>query len=366
MNIVHIDRQRGWTGQTNRTLQVVMGLKASGWQADLIAHEGGALAERATAAGIDVHEMPLYGTAMYASIVPLAKLLRLKRVDVLHCHGARDHLLSVLVKRAGSVRHLVRTRHNYMHLRSGAFSRLVFRPCSAIVTVSDYVKRLSLEDRIDERKLRTIHDAVDVERFQPRQRCKTLATELGIQASEVVIGHVSSLAESKGVDTLLKAMKRLFHRNVDYRLRCVLLGSGHERWKALVDELCISDRVSFAGHRSDVHAVLPHFDIFVMVSRQEALGTAIIEAMSAGVPVIGSNVGGMPESITPDCGLIVPPDDVDALTSAIQALLDDPTRCETMGKAGRLRAVEHFSTTALVEQTKQLYCELRDGSIPRM
>ncbi len=355
MRILHIDRQRGWTGQTNRTLTVVRGLRAAGGQVELVAHRAAPLARRADEEGIDVHEMPLYGAAMFGSIVPLTRLLRSKRIDVIHCHGPRDHLLCTLVKRPGRVAHLVRTRHSSRPLNSGAISRLLFKPCSAVIAVSDYVKRLSLDEGLDGRIVETIHDAVDTEKYRPQRRCEATAAELGITRAEFVVGHVSRLDNDKGVDILLKAFHLLCQNNPDRKFRCVLIGPESEQHIALTRELGAGDCVSFCGHRDDVHDVLPQFDLFVFPSRHEALGTAVLEAMSVGIPVIGSDAGGIPELVSEKTGLIVAVDDMKGLTQAMQSLADDAPRRRAMGLAARQRVIDNFSTAALIEQTTRLY-----------
>lgn len=362
MRILHIDRQRGWTGQTNRTLTMVRGLRAAGVQVELVAHRAAPLARRAAEEGIDVHEMPLYGAAMFGCIVPLARLLRSSRIDVLHCHGPRDHLLCTLVKHIGRVPHFVRTRHSSRPLNSGAISRLLFKPCSAVVAVSDYVKRLSLDEGLDARIIQTIHDAVDTEKYSPRPRCEGIAAELGIQRAEFVVGHVSRLDNDKGVDILLKAFHLLCQNNPDRPFRCVLIGPESEQHMALIRKLGAGDRVSLGGHRDDVHNVLPQFDLFVFPSRREALGTAVLEAMSAGIPVIGSDAGGIPELVSQKTGLIVPVGDVEGLMRAMQHLADDAPRRRAMGLAARQRVIDKFSIPALIQQTTQLYRDLLQES----
>ncbi len=358
--ILHIDRQRGWTGQTNRTLNMVVGLRRRGLDCDLVTHANSGLAEHAHARGIEPIEMPLYGWGTYTSAPRLWRLLRRNRVDVLHCHGPRDHLLSAMVHVAGGGRTLLRTRHNHVPLSSGGFSRLLFTPCDRVVCISDFVRRLSIDDGLPERKLTTIRTAVDIDRWTPGPPDGELREELGIAANDHVVGHVSTLVKRKGVDWLLQATAQLLQRRPGLPIRLLIVGEACRKWQPLTDELGLTDRVIYPGFRTDAERLIRLMDLFVLPSRDEGLGTAVVEAMACGTAVIGSNVGGIPEAVTPDVGLLFETGDTDGLSNAIETLLDDAPRRQAMAAAARQRAVEHFSVKAMVDQMAALYHELCD------
>ncbi len=358
LRIVHIDRQRGWTGQTNRTLNMVVGLRRRGFECDLVTHPDSGLARHARERGVEPVEMPLYGSGTYTSVPRLWRLLRKRRVDLLHCHGPRDHLLAAIVRLLGGCPHLIRTRHNHVPLSSGLFSRLLFVPCDRVVCISDYVRRLSLDDRLPEQKLTTIRTAVDTERWSPAEGSSPddpLRDELGLRPGDLVVGHVSTLVKRKGVDWLLEAAARLVTRRPDLPLRLLIVGEAYRKWQALAERLGVSDRVVFTGFRTDAERLIRLMDLFVLPSREEGLGTAVVEAMSCGTAVIGSNVGGIPEAVTPDVGLLFEPSDVDGLTERIETLLDDAPRRGAMARAARQRAVNEFSVEAMVDRMAQLY-----------
>jgi glycosyltransferase involved in cell wall biosynthesis len=121
-------------------------------------------------------------------------------------------------------------------------------------------------------------------------------------------------------------------------------GRETEKLKPLVDELNLSASVRLAGFRTDVPRLLAATDIFVLPSLQEAVGTALREAMAAGLACIGTNVGGIPESIRHgDTGLLVPPADVQSLAQAILQLLGNPQKAQTLAVRGRDFVSEHFT-----------------------
>jgi glycosyltransferase involved in cell wall biosynthesis len=170
-----------------------------------------------------------------------------------------------------------------------------------------------------------------------------------------VVGSVGRLHPQKGYEFLLRALPSVPEATV------VLVGDGEGRGdlEQLASELGITDRVRFAGWQSDPQAWLPSFDVFAMPSLFEGFPRAGVEAMLAGLPVVGSRVDGIPEGIVDgETGLLVPPEDPEAIAQALNALIGDPARREDMGELGRKRALEHFSLAKSVREFESLYAEL--------
>ena len=355
MRVFHVDRQRSWTGQINRTSLLLHGLRERGFDVGAIVHPGAQLGVRSREAGIEVIELPMRGWRFYPSVWRLGSKLRRRGVDVLHAHGPRDHFLGVLAQRRGRVRHLVRTKHNHTALRSGPFSRWLFHRCSAIDAVSDFAAAALVKDGIAAERITTIPDGVDLDRFTPRPRDAALAAAWGMAPDDVVIGNVSSLHRRKGIEELLRAFAVLAREPGRERLRCLLVGKQTDEWRALAAQLGVADRVVLPGFHADVPAALSLLDLYVLPSHEEALGTSVLEAMACEVPVVVGDVGGLRESVAPEVGVRVPPEDVPALTGAVRSLLDAPDRAGALGRAGRVRVVERYSATAMIDQTAALY-----------
>lgn len=362
MRIFHIDRQRSWTGQINRLFQVVKGLSDRGHEVGVIAHPGSQLALRSREAGLNVQTFPMRAWRFHPSILRVACYLQGKRVDILHCHGPRDHILSLIAARLASVKHVVRTKHNHTRLKSGYFSRLLYRKCSRVVTVSEYIKKLLVQDGIAPAHVETIYTGVDIDYFKPRAKLSNLAKDLKISEEELVIGCVSSLHVRKGIEEILRAFKILQQALPGRKISCLLVGKNWQRWAALAEELGIRDRVILTGFRRDVVDILSLLDIYVLPSREEGLGTSIIEAMAMGLPVVVSNVGGIPEAVTHESGVIVPPHNPHGLAEALKTLLEDHQKRKALGKAATERAQTEFSVERLVDRTENLYKRLMDES----
>jgi glycosyltransferase involved in cell wall biosynthesis len=364
MYVVHVDRQRSFTGQIRRGLFEAEALQRAGHRVGLIAHPGSEFARRGRERGMQVFELPMRGAALYASVLRAARALRGRGVDILHCHGGRDHVLALAVARLAGVPHVLRTKHNHT-LPRGRRSLLVYRACDRVVAVSGFVADRLVAAGLEPARVARIPTAVDVSHFRPRPRDAALAASLGIGAGDLVVGNVSSLHRRKGIEDLLRAFALLRRGPHGERLRGLLVGRQHAQWEPLARELGVADRVRFPGFRDDVAALLPLFDVYALPSHHEALGTGALEAMAAGCALVVGDVEGLAEAVAPGTGLRVPSRDPQRLADAIASLLADPARRAALGMAARARAVAEYSDTALADRMVSLYEEvLQKGGAP--
>jgi glycosyltransferase involved in cell wall biosynthesis len=354
VHVVHIDRQRSFTGQIQRALAEVAALRRAGERVSVLAQPGSELARRARAQGVPVLELPMRGAAIYVSLLRAARALRGQGVDLFHCHGGRDQNFALALARLLRVRHVIRTKHNHTVPR-GRRALAGYNACARVVAVSGFVRERMIAAGVDAARVACIPDAVDLERFRPRPRDAALAQALGIRPGERVVGNVSSLHERKGIEELLRAFARLRQRPDGAALRCLLVGRQHARWQALVGELGIEDGVLFPGFREDVPELLSLFDVYVLPSRNEALGTGALEAMAAGRALVVSDVEGLAEAVADGTGLRVPSRDPARLADAIGSLLDAPERGAALGAAARERAVAEYGAATHAARSLALY-----------
>jgi glycosyltransferase involved in cell wall biosynthesis len=182
---------------------------------------------------------------------------------------------------------------------------------------------------------------------------------------ECLLCTVGSLVRWKGHADLIAAFALALKR--DDSLRLLIVGDGPERGslERIARDLEVADRVTFAGFRAEVPAILRSADIYVHAALDEALGVAILEAMAAGKPVIATAVGGVLDIIpNATVGLLVPPADPAAMADAIHRLSADPGQREQMGRRGRQHVVDNFSIQAVVARYETLYETLAAGSHP--
>jgi glycosyltransferase involved in cell wall biosynthesis len=180
-----------------------------------------------------------------------------------------------------------------------------------------------------------------------------------------MVTHVGRLVPVKAQDVLVSAASKVLESLPDARF--VIIGGGplHDQLARQIEEAGIQDKFFLLGWRTDIPDVLAASDLFALTSLQEGMPLAILEAMSAGCPVVATEVGGIPEVVRDGItGLLVPPGDADALAEAILKILTDPERAKELAARGQ-RLVEHeYSTQAWARRWEALY--LRElGRVPQ-
>ncbi len=222
--------------------------------------------------------------------------------------------------------------------------RLTLRRVTSVAAVSNYVRDQVIDRfHIHARKVRTIYNGIDAERFHPPSRTPPRAGAVRVLAA-------GNLHPWKGMDHLFRAVASLDRGAVHLSIA----GDGQEEstLRSLARTLGLEKDVEFLGLRSDLDELLRETDIFVHpVVAQEAFGLAVAEAMASGCAVIASRIGGLPELIEDGTsGLLVPPGDENAIAAALGRLVASPAERERLGVNARLRVADHFSLSRCVRE----------------
>jgi glycosyltransferase involved in cell wall biosynthesis len=207
-----------------------------------------------------------------------------------------------------------------------------------------------------------IYNGVDLQRYSHQQPCCTLHDDYSIPEDSQIVGVVARLEAEKGHRTLLDAWPLVLAAQPQARLLIVGEGSERDSLEAQAASLGVLDRVVFTGRREDVPAVTAALDVAVLPSYREAQGLSVLEAMALSRPVVASNVGGIPEMIEDGVsGLLVPPNDPEALAVAIVRLLSDHPYADMIARRGHDLAHERFCIEQMVNSIETLYDEAALG-----
>lgn len=210
---------------------------------------------------------------------------------------------------------------------------------------------------VPERKIHVVYSGIDMKRFSipSPQSIARLRDEFGIQPELPLIGNVAALTGHKDHRCLIESMALLKGRGVRYKL--IILGEGEERThiEEQIKKYNLEDSVILAGFRSDVGDFYSLFDIFVLSSRDEGLGTAILDALAIGIPVIATDAGGIPEILENEqYGLTVAKRNPELLAAAIEGLIKNSALRDMYKNKGPERA-RFFSAEDMVAKTYRLY-----------
>lgn len=350
LKILHTESSTGWGGQEHRTFKEMVSLRERGHVLELACRPTARLGERAEEAGFTVHRIPMRGGGDLFAAWKLARLLRRGCYDVVNTHSGHDSLLGGLAGRIARTPLIVRTRHLALAVTSLAtYKTLPHR----VVTVSEWVRRYLISAGVPADRIATVYTGI--EPSLPVER-STLRTELGLSQDDIVIGTVAILRFEKGHKELIEAALPLLAERPNVHL--VFAGDGpiYDRLQADIAARGVADRVHLLGLRRDIPNVLAGCDFFALATWQEALGTSFIEAMAAGLAVVGTAVDGVPEVINDGInGFLVPSKDQQALTKALFTLVDDPVLRRNFGNAGQAITRTRFSVATMAAEMEAFY-----------
>lgn len=315
------------------------------------------------AAGVDLLPLDRKSSGWLRGWAPLVVMLRRERVDVLHAHKFGSNVWGCLLGRLTGVPVVVAHEHTWSYegqpLRRALDRHLISRLADVFVAVSLEDRRRMVEiEGIAPKRIEVVTNGIWM---PPPARDRDVRAELDIARDAPVLGAVAALRPQKGLDVLVRAASLLTERHPDLRVLLVGSGSSVERARlgALVEELQLGDVVRFLGSREDMPEILAALDVAVSSSRFEGSPLAIMEYMAAGLPIVATRVGGVPDLIEDGRhGLLVDPDDPRSLADAADRLLSDRRLGSQLAEAARLRQVAEFDVGVTVQRISDLYQRL--------
>jgi glycosyltransferase involved in cell wall biosynthesis len=296
--------------------------------------------------------------------VGLARDIRRIAPDVVHTHSGVWYKASLASRKAG-VRALIHTEHGRRSpdpLLDRVVDGAAARRTDAVVAVSERLAReLPGTLRMSPDRVVCIPNGIDTEVYRPRPDSGALRRELGLAPEVQIVGSIGRLEPIKAYDTMVAAFARFSETDVGRRAVLVIGGDGSERpaLERQIDQLGIRGRVRLLGWRNDIHDLLSAFSLFSMSSRSEGTSISLLEAMSAGLPPVVTDVGGNSAVLgdaLPHC--LVPFGDTRALSEAWNRILATSDSQQAASALARRRVVDAFGVGAVARRYEQLYARI--------
>jgi len=361
MNILFLANHLNIGGISSYILTLDRGLKKRGHNC-IVASGGGELLPCLNNEGISHILVPTKTKAeislnVLISFFKLLPEIKKKNIEIIHANTRVTQVLSCLLSRY-SGRPFISTCHGFFKKR---LTRRVF-PCwgRKVIAISEQVKQHLIDDfhvQVDD--IKVIHNGIDTDKFTAYslQLTAELKQKIGLNDGPV-IGIVARLSEVKGHIYLIQSMKTVLERFPDAQLVIVGEGKIKDELARLSRELGIDKNIFFIHNVMDTKGILSIIDVFVLPSLKEGLGLSLMEAMSMGKAVIGSDIGGIKTLIQHGLnGLLVKPADVRQLAEAITELIGDSQKRKILGDNARAIIANNFSQGKMVSETERLYLE---------
>ena len=355
------------TGGNIVCLHLIEAALNQGWDVLVNSPSEGRFCDILREKGVKIYHLDTTRSFNWLSAVKMAQLIKKEQVSLVHAHApfAGSIISSLAGKLAGvpviihahlqdalSSNYFIRSYQNMMNYWTSR------KCCDAIIAVSHQVKDALFTEGFDSRKFHVVHNGTPINNQQIN---KNIRSQLNIPKDIQVVIHIGRLCKSKGQHLLLQAAANL--HQLGQEAVYFIVGKDLEQdgaylqyLKDLAQELGINQSVHFLGHRSDIPQLLALSDLLVLPSYTEGLPLVILEAMAAGLPVIATPVGGIPEVVIhQETGFLVPVENVQALGNAILRLLQNPLLRNEMGNKGLEMVNKDFSVEKMCEEVFDIY-----------
>ena len=362
MRILHIDTERGWRGGERQALWLAVELARRGHTMLIAARPGEPLDRRAAEAGVDVVPCAPAFEADPRAALRLRAVVRRGRFDLLHAHTAHAITLGALAT-IGTGVPLIAARRVDFPLRRNAGTRWKYGRAAAIIAVSHAVARVLTAGGIDSRRIAVVPDGTDVHRTIAAASAATLSS-LGVVAGRPLAVQVAQLVAHKDPLNFVHAIAAA--RESVPELQALLVGDGPLRAdaEAAVRALGLEHVLHFAGYRTDADALLAAANVAVLSSREEGMGSVLLDALLLGKPIAATRAGGIPEIVSHEVnGLLAPTGEGRALGNNIARLVRDRALAARLGSAARER-VHEFSVERMTDRTLAVYEDVMAGRSP--
>jgi L-malate glycosyltransferase len=354
VKVLHLDNEKDWGGGERQVLLLAAELRQRGLISAIGCRPGRRLAEWAIAEGIPTRAISGNSFRAVFDLVRAAK-----GFDIIHCHTGRAHSLA-MVAAPFCRKPMVVTRRIDRKPHHSWFDDLKYRRAAHVVCISKYIAR-QLEDwGVVPEKLTVVYSAVPVSPFVEQPRLDQLG--LNLPAGKRIVGNIGSLVGYKDHATLLRAAASIATKRDDVIF--LILGEGllRRQLMRMTRQLNLDGRVYFAGFVPQAERWLPVFDLLAVSSRQEGLGSIVLDAFAAGIPVVATAAGGLPELVRPgETGLRVEVGDADGLASAITSLLDNSDLALQLSATARAWVQKECSVERMAECYREVYRQALAG-----
>jgi len=361
MKTLHINTERTWRGGEQQTLYLLRSLKERRIKSHLACQPGSPMEKKALEAGVEVFPIAMRGEVDLPASLRIRKLITRHGYDIVHSHTSHAHTLAFFASLGCGTCRLVTRRVDFSIFRNR------FLPINGIkyrfmadyyIAISHQIKRVMVKDGIAADRIFVVHSGIDPQRFA-RAAGDHLTEEFNLRPDERVVINVAHLAGHKGQKYLVGAIPHVLAAIPNVRFFIIGKGELMSELQALSVSLGIGHALTFTGFRNNVGAFYKIADLFVMSSVQEGLGTAILDALALGIPVVAANSGGIPEIIRDgQTGRLVEAANPQALAKGIIEMLTNVEQAGAMARRGQADVKAKFSIDAMVESNLAVYNRL--------
>jgi L-malate glycosyltransferase len=353
ISVLHVDTEKGWRGGERQTLWLAAEMGKRGHHSVVAARRGEPLASRAAVAGLTVVDCAPASELDLRAAWRLRREMLSRRIDVVHAHTAHAVAIGAMAAFGTGVPLVVARRVDFP-LRANAGTRWKYGRAAKIVAVSNAVANVLAAGGIARSRIAVVPDGVDLRRTAEPASAATLAA-CGVAPARPLVVQVAQLVGHKDPVNFVRAIA--YANRVSPNLQALLVGDGPLRGEVTdeIQRLRLADVIRLTGYRDDADSLLAAASVACLSSREEGMGSVLLDAMAFGRPIAATRAGGIPEIVVDgESGLLADRENPEALGEAIARLATDRALADRLAAGGRSR-VKEFSVERMTDRTIEVY-----------
>lgn len=360
LNILQINSSSFWGGGEIYLKNLANGLVGKGHHVTIAIRKE--ISRYFSDINTEIEVLPLKNSLDLLSIYKLSKIIRERKIDIIHLHGGIDYWLGILARKFAKVGKLVITRHIQNPLGNSNIHKKLYRNIDRYIAVSKEVKKMLITTNgIPSDKIDVIYNGIDINKYKYCiDNGIKLKRKFNLNNQDLVICVIGRLCEEKNQEIMIKVARKL---NSISNIKFLIVGEDNSAQKSYKKKLekeisyyNLGSNIILTGFYKDVTNIFGISDIIVIPSKKEAFGMVAIEAMAMKKPVIASNVGGLKEIIDDQInGFLVPVGDADRLSETILKLYKDSRTRDIIGSNGYETVLNKFTLSKMVEKVEKNY-----------
>ena len=358
-NILYMIHTAGDGGSEEYVYKLIKNIDRNKFKAYLAYSKDGKLVEKLKNEGIEVFKIDMKSIIDIKSIFDIINIVKKYNIDIIHTQFARENYLSVIAKLFCSRIKVIYTNH--IILNEGKLKKILNKFISkkndAIIAVSEASKNKMISQNICNSKIQIIYNGVKIPKIINNDIRISIRKKYDISENEFVFINISRFSEEKGILELLDSIKLLNNLNINQKFKLFLVGDGYlsNEIKLKIDELLL-DNVILTGYKNNTIDYLLASDLYINSSKNENLSFSIIEALSVGLPIIATNVGGNSEIISKESNVgILCEFDTVSMKDAMLKILNDRNLYINFKKNTIDYVKNKFDEDKMLEKTYELY-----------
>jgi glycosyltransferase involved in cell wall biosynthesis len=362
MKILHLSSELSWRGGEQQIAYLIEELQKQGIQNFVACRQNSAFESHCRKVNIPHLSFSFRGSTDLATAWGIRKLCREKKMKLVHIHSAKSHSLAVLSHLAGNPAPLILSRRVDFPIRANVLTQWKYNHPSIqkIICVSQAIERIVRGSVHHPDRCTTVHSGIDANRFIPP--AGILRSKYSLAEDTLLIGNTSALAGHKDYFTFIRTAE--IFRSFGISARFFMIGDGPEREKLArhIRGKGLQDYVIMTGFLQNIDEVLPELDIFLMTSEMEGLGTSVLDAFAARVPVVATRAGGIPEMVIHQkTGLLAEVRAVEQLAAHLKLLSKDQALRTSLVEGAYHHLLSNFTKEKMAERTLEVYREVLSG-----